>query len=285
MNKYLALWVALCISLFGTQVMAKPISKTVDQGNLHYDKAEFDQALNRYRDAQIESPEMAELHFNVGDALHKKRDYAGAMEAYHKSIAASDDATLHGQAYYNIGNSLFRAAQDSIQLQNSQGAINNMTESIEYYKKALKVNPDDQEAKYNLEYVRKILKELAQQQQNQQNQQQQNQDQQQQQQEQQQGQEGQQDEQQGEEEQQQAQQQGEEEKEEDEQQQQQSEQAENEEQPPEEQQQQQARKEGEMSKEEAERMLDALRAAEKEVQEDQQKKQAPVSGRVTGKQW
>ncbi len=273
----------LMFSLVAVSVFAASLTKTVEQGNLHYNKAEYDQALNRYRDGQIQSPEQAELHFNIGDALFKKKDYAGAMEAYNKAISASDDATLHSKAFYNLGNCLFRAGQDSVQLQNGQGAINSWTQSIDSYKKALQTNPDDKEAKFNLEYVRKILKEMADKQKQDPQQQQQQKGQQQQQQ---QGQQGQQDQNQQDKQQQQEQQAqaGQDQKKQDQEKQKQDQQSKDEEKPPE-QGQEQGRVEGEISKEDAERMLDALKAAEKEEQKDQQKKKIKASGRVSGKQW
>jgi len=271
----------------GASLSAKSISDTVEDGNLHYDKAEYNQALMKYRDAQIYSPEAAELHFNIGDALFKKKDYAGAEEAYQKSINSSDDATLHAQAYYNIGNSLFRAAEDSIQLQNSQGAVNNMIQSIDYYKRSLEINPEDQDTKFNLEYVRTILKELSENQ----DQDQQNGDQQQQSQqsEQQKGEEGDQNQdQQGDQDQQDTAQDTAQDKEEDGDQEKDKKDGQDgedgeEDQPPEGE--SQARKEGEMSEEEAERLLNALLSSEEELQKEQQKQQIPTSGQYGGKKW
>jgi tetratricopeptide (TPR) repeat protein len=60
---------------------------------------------------------------------------------------------MDSQTHYNIGNSYFK--QDKLQ------------ESIEAYKKALDLNPNDQDAKYNLELARAKLKESAQKQQQQ----------------------------------------------------------------------------------------------------------------------
>ncbi len=66
-------------------------------------------------------------------------------------------------SWYNLGNTLMSQQK--------------YKESIEAYKKALRVNPDDQDAKYNLEYARKMLSNQQQQQQNQDQNQDQDQDQ------------------------------------------------------------------------------------------------------------
>lgn len=268
---------------FCTIAATAPIHKTVEEGNKHYSRQQFDQALNKYRDAQIQSPEAAELHYNIGNALYQKKDYAGAMEEFRKAIMNSDDVNLHTQAYYNIGNALFKAAEDSITMQNHQGAINNMVESLLQYKKALELNPEDEDAKVNYEHVATILKQLRDQQQNQQQQNQQGEQQQQEQQQQSGG-----ENQEGEENQEQQQQQGAEEQqtaEEQDQAEQQKQEGEEDENAEEEQNPQQARKEGEMTEEEAKRLLDILKASEEEIQKEQQRLQAPLDGQPRGKQW
>jgi hypothetical protein len=160
---------------------------------------------------------------------------------------------MDSKAYYNIGNSFFK--QDKLQ------------ESIEAYKKALDINPNDRDAKYNLELARAKLKESSekQQQQPQQNSQQQQQQQ------------GQQEEQQNQE--------GQENQEQDgEQQQAQAEQEQQQQQSGEENQDQNQQQQGEsleesqdkMTKEDAERILDAL----KNNEQDKQKIRKPAkSGR------
>jgi tetratricopeptide (TPR) repeat protein len=135
-------------------------------------------------------------------------------------------------------------------------------EAIQAYQKCLDLTPDDEDAKYNIEFVRKKMKEMMdkekQRQQQPQNQQKQQQQQQNQQQEQKQGQ------QQTEQQEQQAQSQQEQKKQEEKQQQMQP-------------------KEG-MTKQDAERILNALKDAEKDLQK-KQKRVAQTAGRRGGKDW
>jgi tetratricopeptide (TPR) repeat protein len=86
--------------------------------------------------------------------------YDKAIEEYQKALSAKD-IQMEAKTHFNIGNSYFK--QDKLQ------------ESIESYVTSLELNPDDKDAKYNLELARAKLKEMAdkQQQQPQPNQQQQ----------------------------------------------------------------------------------------------------------------
>lgn len=141
--------------------------RQIAEGNKHYAENKFDEANDKYRDAEVANPESPIVHFDIGDALYKKRKYEEALQAYQKTLQKSDDPQLQAQAYYNSGNTYFR--------------LNKWQESLQSYQEALKLNPNDQDAKYNLEYVRAKIKENAkkqpqdQQQQKQQNQQQQDQ--------------------------------------------------------------------------------------------------------------
>lgn len=84
-------------------------------------------------------------YFNLGDAYYKQKKYDEAMKAYQNVLSKTKDKELKGKAFYNIGNSLLDD--------------NKLKESIEAYKNSLKMNPKDDEAKYNLSYALKKLRD------------------------------------------------------------------------------------------------------------------------------
>ncbi len=126
------------------------------EGNRAYAEEKFDEANDKYRDAQVDNPESPIIHFNIGDALYQKRNYEEALKSYQSAVQKSNDPQLQAQGYYNLGNTLFR--------------MDKLQESIAAYQQALKLNPNDEDAKFNLEYVRRKLKENAQKQPQEQNQ-------------------------------------------------------------------------------------------------------------------
>lgn len=237
----------LCAALFSQAVAQGAGRRQIAEGNKHYAENKFDEANDKYRDAEVANPEAPIVHFNIGDALYKKRKYEEALQAYGKALQKSNDVKLQAQAYYNRGNTLFR--------------LNKWPESILEYQQALKLNPNDNDAKYNLEYVRAKIKENAQkhpqdQQQQQQQQQQQNQ---------------------------QEQQPQNQPQEKDQQQEQQQQDQQEQPQPNAKQQEEQQQKSGQqkdqeqLSKEDAARLLEALKNQEKEAQKQRQMK---VQGRA-----
>lgn len=213
-------------------IAAQSVRNKVKEGNQFYLQQKYDQALNKYQDALLSNPEDKRIQFNVGNTKYQKKKYEEALKDYQKVIG-TEDLKLEQQAYFNMGNTLYR--------------LGKLPESILAYQQALKLDPNDMDAKYNLEYVRRKLKQNAQKQQLKPQQQQQ-----------QQQQEGQQQQ----------------------QQQKKSEQKDQQQQP---QQQQRQPKENKLSREDAERILDALKNDEKDIQK---KRKMPVTGRrVVRKDW
>ena len=237
MRGFIVFYIVTSFSGFGS-LFAQSERKRVAQGNQLYTEEKYDEANNKYQDALLENPNSTAIQFNVGDVLYKKKDYEKSIESYYKALD-SDDPLFQAQAYYNIGNSLYKHGK--------------LPDSIIAYEQALKLNPDDQDAKFNLEFVRNQLKENADKNQQEQQQQQQPQN----------------DEDQNKEK--KDEQQEQEEKQEQKNQQNEMNQQNEEQQP-----------KKEMSKEEAQRLLDAL----KEKQEDLKRKQVQGKGKVrVSKDW
>lgn len=154
---YLILFISIIISISTVNLSySKSIYDKVKKGLEAFNKEKFDDALIQYRDAQTDDPESPILHYNVGTVLYKQKKYEEAIKEFEKALSIEDSLKLSA-VHYNMGNTYFR--------------MNDYQKAIESYEQCLKLNPNDVDAKYNLEYVRNLLKDNAnKQQQNQQNQ-------------------------------------------------------------------------------------------------------------------
>jgi Ca-activated chloride channel family protein len=171
-----------------------------------YKAGQYEQALKEYERLLQKKADDPRLHFNAGAAAYRDRQFDEAAKQFNATLA-SPDLKLQGLAYYNEGNSLYHLGERNSDPKKRTEA---WEKAIQDYQSTMKLNPQDADAKFNYEFVKKKLEELKQQQQSQQNDkdQKQNQDQQQQQgQDQQQNQQKQQDQQKQQQQQQQAQQQ------------------------------------------------------------------------------
>jgi len=121
------------------------------EGNRLWLKGKYQDAFTNYVEASAQAKGPAEpiLHFDAGDALYKQERYEEALKEFEQA-QAGDNKQLKEKAFYNSGNCYFRTgiAQKSIDL---------LKKAAESYQKALELDPNDQEAKHNLEVVRRHI--------------------------------------------------------------------------------------------------------------------------------
>jgi len=141
---------------------------TVKEGEKAYEKKAYDLALQKFMEAKVDDPESRELAFNIGNSQYKKKKYDQAIEAYKQSLSG-DDPDLTASAYYNTGNAWFRKGEFAIQNGDQQG-IQHYRSAMANYKKALEIDPDNMDAKRNIEVVQARIKELLERQEQQQQQ-------------------------------------------------------------------------------------------------------------------
>ena len=104
-----------------------------------YEAGAYDRALEGFVDRQVERPDDPALKLNIGSARYQMNDYEEAVSQYSQAALAGDQL-LRSEALYNLGNTAYR-----------QGKLG---EAIDFYMGALDLNPDDEDAKFNLEFVR-----------------------------------------------------------------------------------------------------------------------------------
>jgi Ca-activated chloride channel family protein len=136
---------------------AQPVSAQKDksgrthirEGNGLYDKKQYPDAEVSYRKALEGADDPVVAKFNLGDALYQQERYDEAAGQYEGAASATKDASVRSQAYHNLGNALLKGKK--------------LEESIESYKRALKLAPKDEDTRYNLEYAKRLLQQQQQQ--------------------------------------------------------------------------------------------------------------------------
>lgn len=131
-----------------------------------YNEGKYQESLNEYGKLLESGKDDARLHFNAGDAAYQTRKLDDAVKEFNAALA-SPDLKLQERAYYNLGNTLFRAGQ---LIQDPEKKQQSWENAVKQYENAGKLDPQDPDAKYNKEVVEKMLEELKKQQQQQQKQ-------------------------------------------------------------------------------------------------------------------
>ena len=142
--------VPLCLCgfllLFG--VAAADVGGLMRKGNGLFAREKFDEALEVYQQAEVLEPDATAIHFNLGNTHYRMGNYQEAAREL-ELVMTDKDPKRRADALYNIGNVVFKAGQ--------------LEPAIQSYKAALLENPDDLQAKQNLEYCLKKKEEQEQQ--------------------------------------------------------------------------------------------------------------------------
>jgi Ca-activated chloride channel homolog len=123
---------------------AQSTRSLVNGGNDLYKDQKFSDAEVNYRKALEKEKGLVQGHFNLGDALTKQGKFDEAVKEYENALSKAEGSETKAYAHYNIGNSLMKQ-------QKYQDAVRS-------YIDALKVDPKDEDAKYNLSYALEKLR-------------------------------------------------------------------------------------------------------------------------------
>ena len=139
-----------------------------DKGKKAYEDGNYDEARAYYEHILKNRKKDGAAQFSLGATAYQQKDMETAARSLN-NVMNSKDKSLASKAMYNLGN-MFRDQQK-------------MEESLAFYRKAIELDPTDEDAKVNYELLKQVLQQQEQQEkdsdkdQNQDKQDQQNQDQ------------------------------------------------------------------------------------------------------------
>jgi len=133
------------------------------EGETAYEAGDYLKASAYYQSLLAKDPDNPKLLFNNGAVAYKNNLLEEATDHFEQTLL-TDDITLQEKAYYNLGNVHYRKGEELLG-RDQQATIKQWEQSLESYQGALSLNPDNQDARYNLELVKARLDQLKQQQQ------------------------------------------------------------------------------------------------------------------------
>ena len=172
------------ISLSITQAFAQDMMSKLrmKEGNEAYNSGEFLQSNDLYSQSFKNDTSNLKAAFNNGNSSFMSGDFESSRNNFNQYLQSNITKEEKSKAYYNIGNSYLTEYAKSAQENTGQFPNSDLlTNAVDNYKKSLRNNPTDEDARYNLSYAMKLLQQSQnqdQQNKNQQNKDQQNKDQQ-----------------------------------------------------------------------------------------------------------
>lgn len=132
--------------------------KLIHIGNRHFHKGEFDKAATCYRKALEKDSRNTRALFNIADCYLAKGDVRAADSLYAQVAQTERNAQVRSMAWHNRGYICQTSA-----LQNREKEQELLRAAIGHYKQALRLNPHDNDTRYNLALCQKQLKNSPQQ--------------------------------------------------------------------------------------------------------------------------
>lgn len=143
----------LLVTLFSVFTLSaqKQVRKNIKQGNKLYKEQKYEQAASHYEAAIKINPDALEANYNLGNTLYKQNEWDKSIEQQnHYLLLEKDNPQKLSSAWHNIGNAFLQKKD--------------LEKSMEAYKMSLRINPSDDETRYNLAVVQKMINDQEQEQ-------------------------------------------------------------------------------------------------------------------------
>ena len=124
-----------------------------------YRSGDYEAALDLWQDELKAHPHDPLLNLNAGNAAYRLDRFDQAFENYSEAMN-SPNSTVREDAYYNGGNSLFKAGDNQ---EDVERQLMNYYDAKYLYEQALDIDPNDAAAKKNLDLLLRRIKQAEQQ--------------------------------------------------------------------------------------------------------------------------
>ena len=128
--------VTVLLLLLSVTAVAQTDRQFIRQGNKQFHRGDYPGAEVSYRKAVEKNPRNPQATFNLGNALMAQKKDSAAVVQFENAARLETNPLRKAQSYHNMG--------VICQTHKMYG------EAIEAYKNALRLNPDDDETRYNL---------------------------------------------------------------------------------------------------------------------------------------
>lgn len=137
MNRFIL--IVLFVGCASFSLRAQAWRDSLNIGQQAFQSGDYNRAVKLFRDAQ----DLAPAHVNILDLInqsaYKAQNYQDAIKGYEQAVKNAKTPQEQSRAHYNLGNAHYRN--------------NDAKKAIESYKEALRKDPTNEKARYNLAYA------------------------------------------------------------------------------------------------------------------------------------
>lgn len=142
---------ALAALLLAVMPLSARALEAVDE----YEAGNFEKSYQGFQRHMKLKPDSDRLEYGSGTAAYKLGRFDEALASFSKALA-SEDPALRARAEYNIGNTLFQRGR---QREKSETKIKEWKDALAHYEETLKLQPENEDAIFNRDLVKKLLEE------------------------------------------------------------------------------------------------------------------------------
>jgi len=129
---------------FTVSLKAQEERSFIRKGNQYFTDSNFIMADSMYAKAVEINPNSIEAQYNIANSFYEQKNYEEAITGLENTIPQIDSNDQKAKAYHNLGNAYMETKK--------------LEAAIEAYKNALRNNPADTEARYNLAYAQSMIR-------------------------------------------------------------------------------------------------------------------------------
>ncbi|MBS1596736.1 MAG: tetratricopeptide repeat protein [Bacteroidetes bacterium] len=137
MKNILVIFFSFFLLVISFGVSAQSGNALIRQGNRNYKQKKFDESQADYQKALTKSPDNPNAYYNLGNSQFRKNSFDDAVKSFDAGLERTQDKDMQQKELYNKGVALIKQQK--------------LDESIDAWKNALKLNPDDLETRENLQ--------------------------------------------------------------------------------------------------------------------------------------
>jgi Ca-activated chloride channel family protein len=145
-KRFMMVWPMALMLAWAAMCVGRPTVFAATSADELYREGKFDEAEKLYAEGDMDHPKDTRYRYNRGCAAYQKGDFQSATAAFASVMRRTEEEETRFKAAYNLGNVAFKQKD--------------FASAAAYYKQALLIRPEAEDARYNLELALREMDKL-----------------------------------------------------------------------------------------------------------------------------